>query len=196
MHRCTLADGWKLHARLPYQTSSGSRSSQNQKKSRVPMNKLLARIIYAHGGLDCWNRYEKVEATIVSGGGFFRLKGRSAGFRSASNDGLAARGALVCLSLRGTRSAHNVDPRENCHREARRDGCCGATNSQRVVCRPPDEHALGCASSSLLQRGSSVDLSHNTLSSHNGRGAGCRDRAMAGRRRNLARPARLLSGFD
>jgi hypothetical protein len=39
------------------------------------MNKLLARIIDAHGGLDCWNRYEKVEATIVSGGGFFRLKG-------------------------------------------------------------------------------------------------------------------------
>ena len=39
------------------------------------MNKLLARIIDAHGGLDCWNRYEKVEATFVSGGGFFRLKG-------------------------------------------------------------------------------------------------------------------------
>ena len=39
------------------------------------MNELLARIIDAHGGIDCWNRYEKVEATIVSGGGFFRLKG-------------------------------------------------------------------------------------------------------------------------
>jgi hypothetical protein len=39
------------------------------------MNKLLARILDAHGGIDCWNRYEKVEATIVSGGGFFRLKG-------------------------------------------------------------------------------------------------------------------------
>src|SRR5215469_4892785 len=39
------------------------------------MNELLARIIDAHGGINCWNRYEKVEATIVSGGGFFRLKG-------------------------------------------------------------------------------------------------------------------------
>ena len=39
------------------------------------MNELLARIIDAHGGIDIWNRYEKVEATIVSGRGFFRLKG-------------------------------------------------------------------------------------------------------------------------
>src|SRR5215469_2794059 len=39
------------------------------------MNKLLARILDAHGGIDCWNRYTKVDATIVSGGGFFRLKG-------------------------------------------------------------------------------------------------------------------------
>jgi hypothetical protein len=39
------------------------------------MNQLLARVIDAHGGIECWNRYEKVEATIVSGGGLFRLKG-------------------------------------------------------------------------------------------------------------------------
>jgi hypothetical protein len=39
------------------------------------MNDLLAGIIDAHGGMDLWNRYEKVDATIVSGGGFFALKG-------------------------------------------------------------------------------------------------------------------------
>ena len=39
------------------------------------MNELLARIIDAHGGMDRWNRYDKVEATIVSGGGLFPLKG-------------------------------------------------------------------------------------------------------------------------
>lgn len=39
------------------------------------MNELLARILDAHGGMDRWNGYEKVEATIVSGGGFFPLKG-------------------------------------------------------------------------------------------------------------------------
>src|SRR6266852_4890276 len=39
------------------------------------MNKLLADIIGAHGGIDRWNAYEKVEATIVSGGGLFPLKG-------------------------------------------------------------------------------------------------------------------------
>ncbi len=39
------------------------------------MNDLLASIIDAHGGMDRWNQYKKVEATIVTGGGFFPLKG-------------------------------------------------------------------------------------------------------------------------
>jgi hypothetical protein len=40
------------------------------------LNDLLARIIEAHGGMDRWKSYEKVEATIVSVGGFFSLKGK------------------------------------------------------------------------------------------------------------------------
>ncbi len=39
------------------------------------MNDLLAKIIDAHGGMDRWKAYKKVDATIVSGGGFFALKG-------------------------------------------------------------------------------------------------------------------------
>jgi hypothetical protein len=39
------------------------------------MNELLAKILEAHGGMDRWNAYQKVEATIVSGGGLFPLKG-------------------------------------------------------------------------------------------------------------------------
>ena len=39
------------------------------------MNELLARILDAHGGMERWRGYEKVEATIISGGGFFALKG-------------------------------------------------------------------------------------------------------------------------
>jgi hypothetical protein len=30
-------------------------------------------LVEAHGGLPTWNRLDKVEATIVSGGGFFRI---------------------------------------------------------------------------------------------------------------------------
>ena len=41
------------------------------------MNQLLAEILDAHGGLGRWNEFHKVEATIVSDGGFFRLKGIS-----------------------------------------------------------------------------------------------------------------------
>ena len=39
------------------------------------MHELLGQILHAHGGIDRWNQYEKAEATIVSGGGFFPLKG-------------------------------------------------------------------------------------------------------------------------
>jgi len=39
------------------------------------MNSLLAKVIDAHGGLERWKRCTKVEATIVSGGGLFPLKG-------------------------------------------------------------------------------------------------------------------------
>ena len=39
------------------------------------MNKLLAQILDAHGGMNGWNQYHKVEATIASGGGLFQLKG-------------------------------------------------------------------------------------------------------------------------
>src|SRR5215470_14730482 len=39
------------------------------------VNQLLSEILDAHGGMDRWNEYHKVEATIVSGGGLFQLKG-------------------------------------------------------------------------------------------------------------------------
>ncbi|HKU97085.1 MAG TPA: hypothetical protein VJR58_17500 [Vineibacter sp.] len=39
------------------------------------MNALLANILEVHGGLDRWKRYARVEASIVSGGGLFSLKG-------------------------------------------------------------------------------------------------------------------------
>jgi hypothetical protein len=39
------------------------------------MNQFLAKVIDAHGGMGRWKKYEKVTATIVSGGGLFALKG-------------------------------------------------------------------------------------------------------------------------
>ena len=43
--------------------------------SARPAGALLTQVIDAHGGMARWNACEKVEATIVSGGGFFSLKG-------------------------------------------------------------------------------------------------------------------------
>lgn len=39
------------------------------------MKELLTSILDAHGGLARWNEYQRVNATIVSGGGLFPLKG-------------------------------------------------------------------------------------------------------------------------
>jgi hypothetical protein len=39
------------------------------------MNQLLTDVLDAHGGLERWNSFAKVQASIVSGGGFFALKG-------------------------------------------------------------------------------------------------------------------------
>ena len=40
------------------------------------MNELLAGILDAHGGMERWKRHEKVEATIVSGGGLYYSRSR------------------------------------------------------------------------------------------------------------------------
>jgi hypothetical protein len=39
------------------------------------LNRLLAEILDVHGGMKRWNEFHKVQATIVSGGGLFQLKG-------------------------------------------------------------------------------------------------------------------------
>lgn len=39
------------------------------------MEPLLDQVLAAHGGLDRWRSLQRVDATIVSGGGFFALKG-------------------------------------------------------------------------------------------------------------------------
>jgi len=39
------------------------------------MNQLLAKVLDAHGGTDRWSKFHKVEATIVTVGGLFPLKG-------------------------------------------------------------------------------------------------------------------------
>ena len=38
------------------------------------MRELLGQILDAHGGIDRWNKYEKVEAAIVTGAASSRLK--------------------------------------------------------------------------------------------------------------------------
>ncbi len=55
------------------------------------MNELLGKIIEAHGGMERWNGYQRVNATIVSRGRLFSAEGRAPGYRAKADDGLAAR---------------------------------------------------------------------------------------------------------
>lgn len=110
------------------------------------MNELLARIIDAHGGIDCWKRYERIDATIVSGGGFFRLKGipqdsmprrmtvwlheeRSSVFPFGAPDQrtMFTPESIAIEKLDGPIVAERHAPRDSFR-------------------RPSDDHALGCAS--------------------------------------------------
>jgi hypothetical protein len=59
----------------------------------TPNERITCGIFDAHGGMDRWNGYKKVNATIVSGGGFFSLKG------VPPYDRVAARGTLICFAL-------------------------------------------------------------------------------------------------
>ena len=43
------------------------------------MNELLARIVEAHGGLHRWQRFNRVEATILAGGAFWGMKNLTQG---------------------------------------------------------------------------------------------------------------------
>jgi hypothetical protein len=67
------------------------------------VNQLLAEIVDAHGGFDQWKSHEKVEATIVSGGGFFPFKGvaqGTEGFIYRSSNEYAVGFAASCLLQR------------------------------------------------------------------------------------------------
>src|ERR1700754_1146131 len=64
------------HNDAPARPGSSSRSRHAKIAwGRSDMNELLAKVIAAHGGAELWAGLRQVEATIVSGGGFFALKG-------------------------------------------------------------------------------------------------------------------------
>jgi hypothetical protein len=42
------------------------------------MSELLDLVLRAHGGLDRWNKFNKVSATFVAGGGLLPMKGLEA----------------------------------------------------------------------------------------------------------------------
>ena len=50
-------------------------------------SELLEKAWAAHGGLDHWNSFDKVHATIVTGGQLFEIEADSAGLETARDDG-------------------------------------------------------------------------------------------------------------
>ena len=104
------------------------------------MNKLLAEVIDAHGGMDRWNACERVEASIVSGGGFFPLKGliQDADPRQMTVWLHEQRSSVLPYGARGR--AHDVHTGPDRHREGRRTRrrCHPGTSSARTTrCTTP-----------------------------------------------------------
>jgi hypothetical protein len=63
------------------------------------MDTLLDQVLEAHGGLERWQRYSKVEATIITGGGLFPLKGVLQDHNPRRRGNIKARGngPMACL---------------------------------------------------------------------------------------------------
>src|SRR6516165_2848948 len=59
----------------PSGVETGQTGNIQIKGRQTQMNGFLLEVLEAHGGMDRWNGYEKVEASIVTGGGFYALKG-------------------------------------------------------------------------------------------------------------------------
>jgi hypothetical protein len=51
------------------------------------MHELVTRAVDAHGGLERWQRYGSVTASLVTGGGLWALKGLSQDARAARQSG-------------------------------------------------------------------------------------------------------------
>ena len=159
------------------------------------MNELLVKIIDAHGGTDRWHWYEKVEATIVSGG-FFALKGvpqdanprRMTVWLHEERSSVSPYGApdqrtmftperIAIEKLDGTMVAERYAPR---------DSFAG-----HQMNTPWDPLHRAYFNGEALW-----DLSHHPLPARNGWGACRGNRAMAAGFGNLARAARILPRLD
>src|SRR6266403_5331935 len=64
------------------------------------MNQLLDGILDAHGGMESWRGYEKVEATIISGGGFFNRLADLSRFQPCDRQGRVDPGATETWTSR------------------------------------------------------------------------------------------------
>src|SRR5262252_918250 len=113
------------------------------------MNRLLSRILDAHGGMDRWRDYEKVEATIVARGGFYPLKGMiqdatprrmTAWLHQERSSVLPFRAPDQRTMFTPERVAIELDGTVVAERYAR-----------KASFAPSDEHGLGCSASRLFR---------------------------------------------
>ena len=130
------------------------------------MNDLLDCVLEAHGGIDRWNEFTQVVASIVTGGGLWSIKGlaQDAAPRQmtvATKEEWASvtpygkpewRTAftpkrIAIETLTGEVVQERIDPRE-------------------VIRWPHDEHAVGHVAASLFQRICALDISHDALSAY------------------------------
>jgi hypothetical protein len=132
------------------------------------MNQLLANVLDAHGGLNRWNNYQKVEASIVTGGGFCALEGmlQDSTPRRMSVWLHEERSSVLPFGAPDQRTMftperiaiEKLDGTVVAERHAPKDSFAGHQ----------DEHSLGPTPEGVLQRRSCMDISHHTTPSCDG----------------------------
>ena len=158
---------------------------------------LLARVLDAHGGLDTWRRFTRVEATIVSGGLMFEMKGQPQDPTPRRMSVALQRewGSVHPFGADDQRTDFTPDPDRD--REARRRGGGRTDEPGGVVRRRRPPHAVESVAAGLLQRLRALDVPDKPVSVGAAGIRGARARSDRRRRPNANRPAarRFPTGF-
>ena len=133
------------------------------------MSDLLNAVLDAYGGLDRWRQFNRVQATIVTGGGLWAIKGQPQDPRPRRMTVALDHEWASLTTVRRRRSEDRVHSRTYSDREARRPSRFRAAQPARIIRRARVRHAVGPAAARVLQWLCTVEIPHHAVSSGAGR---------------------------
>ncbi len=105
----------------------------------------LTRVLDAHGGFDRWLGFQRIDATITSGGLMFEMKGIPQAPTPRHMTAALQREWSSVRPFGADDQQTDFTPGPDRHRETRREHRRRTTRSGAIVCRARPDHAVGSA---------------------------------------------------